>query len=569
MAAVVKNMNIHALLHVMDSQFAFPVSENEFVIRFRTAKDDVDKVSLLYESKYVIGRYHKSVEMKKAYTGKYFDFYETKLKLKDTRLAYVFYVEKDNEKYYFSEDGISLTYDFKLGFYNFFQYPYINKADIVSPVEWMKKAVFYQIFVERFNIGNKDKDLSYVNLKWGDKPTPKSFAGGDLKGITDKLSYIKSLGADSIYLTPVFESISNHKYDISDYYNVAKQFGTNEDLKELIDKAHSMGMHIVLDAVFNHCSDRLLQFEDVKRKGKDSKYYDWFVVHGDKVDMEAGNFETFASCKYMPKLNTSNPEVRKFLIDIATFYIKEYHIDGWRLDVADEISRDFWREFRVCVKKANPEAVIIGEDWHDAYTNLRGDQYDSIMNYAFTKAALDYFAFKTKDAEETAYKLNEILMRNKDGINRCMLNLLDSHDTHRFFTQIGLQRSSMKSALALLYFFVGVPCIFYGDEILTEGGFDPDCRKCMDWSKTGKGKGYDDIKDLLKNLSKMRKEKPFTDSDIFITSKENVLILKREYKNSVYALYINEEDYDVALDNINVNSKNFCILKNGEVYING
>ncbi len=261
------------------------------------------------------------------------------------------------------------------------------------------------------------------------------------------------------------------------------QNGTNEDLHELIDTAHDKGMHIVLDAVFNHCSDKLKEFEDVKEKGKASKYYDWFVVHGDRVDTKKGNYETFAACKYMPKFNTSNPEVRDYLIKIGTYYINEYHIDGWRLDVSDEISFSFWRDFRRAIKEANKEAVIIGENWHDANLNLRGDQYDSIMNYAFTKASLDYFAWGKTNAYQMAGKLNDLLMRNKEGVNKMMLNLLDSHDTVRFLTELKGDKEKLKRALMLLFFYEGAPCFFYGTEILTEGKYDPDCRRCMDWDR--------------------------------------------------------------------------------------
>lgn len=560
-------MNAHALLHVMDSPLCFPVSSDEMIIRLRTAKDDVDKVTCIYESKYVIGKKQKYASMHKAYSGALFDFYEVKLKLKDTRIGYVFFVESGNEKYYFSEDGISETYDFRLGYYNFFQYPYINEVDIVKPVEWMKTAVFYQIFVDRFNMGDKEKDFSYINLKWGGVPTPKSFAGGDLKGITEKLDYIKSLGADSIYLTPVFKSISNHKYDISDYYRVDPQFGSNEDLKELIMEAHKRDMHIVLDAVFNHCSDELMQFKDVKEKGVRSKYYNWFFVYGDSVDFEKHNYETFASCRYMPKFNTSNPEVRDFLIGIGTYYIKEYGIDGWRLDVSDEISYDFWREFRKAIKGANPEAVIIGENWHDANINLRGDQYDSIMNYAFTKTCLDYFAWHKKNAYETACKFNDILMRNKDGINKMMLNLLDSHDTHRFFTETGENRSSFESALGMLYFFVGAPCIFYGTETLTVGGYDPDCRRCMDWEKAKKKDGCKDVYKLLNSLAKIKRIKGFADSSINIYSEDDILIVKRTYKKMSFVLLTNQTDKEKTYDGNKISPNGFIVLKNGRVMI--
>ncbi len=560
-------MNKYAIQHIVDSAYCFPVSENEIVLRLRTAKDDIRCAQVIYESKYVIGMTQKSAEMRKAYTGEIFDYFEVKLTLEDTRLAYVFYVNDGERNYYFSEDGATIDYDFTLGYYNFFQYPYINKADIMECVPWMKTAIFYQIFVDRFHMGDKNKDTSYINCKWGDIPNPKSFAGGDLKGIIDKLDYIKELGCNAIYLTPVFESISNHKYDISNYYRVDKQFGTNEDLKTLVAKAHEMGMHVVLDAVFNHCSDRMKEFQDVLKKGVNSEYFNWFVINGDRVSEERDNFETFAACKYMPKLNTSNPQVQRYLLDIGTYYLKEYDIDGWRLDVSDEISHYFWRKFREEIKNTKKDAVIIGENWHDANSNLRGDQYDSIMNYSFTKACLDYFAMGTKNAQELAWKLNELLMRNTDTVNTMMMNLLDSHDTHRFYKEVGENRFKMKAALSLLYLFVGAPCIFYGTEILTYGGYDPDCRRCMDWDRVGKNSDCADILHLLQELSEIRRKYHLSEGKTKIYAQSEVFILQNVTEDRDIRLFINQTDTKRRVETLELEANSFCISVNGGIVI--
>lgn len=561
-------MNKQAILHIQDSSYCFPVSQNEMVLRVRTACDDIDFVKIVYESKYVIGRSQKSADMEKAYSDGVFDWYEITLKLDDTRLAYVFKIGAGDESFWFSEDGLAETYDFKLGYYNFFQYPYINEADIVRPVEWMKNAVFYQIFVERFNRGIADKDDSYINMRWGDKPTPTSFAGGDIPGITAKLDYLKELGISALYLTPVFKSISNHKYDISDYYEVDPAFGSNHDLKTMVEECHKRGIRVVLDAVFNHVSERLAQFRDVKEKGRNSEFFDWFVIYGDSVDLKNCNYETFADCRYMPKLNTSNKCVQDFLTGIAVHYITEYDIDGWRLDVSDEISQDYWRTFRRAVKAAKSDAVIIGENWHDAYRNLRGDQYDSIMNYAFTKAALDYFANGSKDALATARKLNELLIRNKDGVNRMMLNLLDSHDTHRFFTCVNENRAVVKEALAMLFFYMGTPCIYYGTEILMPGGYDPDCRRCMDWDKVLPGRGYDDVIELIRDLAAFRHDERVDEGVYRIGSEQNVLRITSAVDPGLkYALYINHSAQKKCIDGIAIGPEGFVITKNGGVLI--
>ncbi len=556
-------MNRYAMQHIVDSSYCFPVSDKEIVLRLRTARNDIKKAEVIYENKYVFGISQLSKEMSKAYTGELYDYFEIKLSLEDTRLAYVFHVYDGDKYYYFSEDGITETYDFTLGYYNFFQYPFINRADIMESVDWMKQAVFYQIFIDRFNMGKTDKDKSYINCKWGDIPTPHTFAGGDIKGITEKLDYIKGLGCNTVYLTPVFKSVSNHKYDISDYFSVDSQFGSNDDLRELIDEAHARNMKIILDAVFNHCSENIHQFRDVLEKGRSSPYFDWFIINGDGVNGERDNYEMFAYCKYMPKLNTSNEEVQEFLIRTGCYYIEEYHIDGWRLDVSDEVSHDFWRAFRKAVKKINKNVVLIGENWHDAYTNLRGEQYDSIMNYSFTKACLDYFAFGTSDAMHFAWKLNEILMRNSDTVNNMMLNLLDSHDTHRFFSEVDENKFKMKAALALLFLFPGTPCIYYGTEILMPGGYEPDCRRCMDWEKAGNSAEYFEISEFMRKLSLLRTDYGLPDGRTAIYAENGIFILEKTMQDNVIKLLINNTDNAES----GIEPYSFRIMLNERVFI--
>lgn len=540
-------MNRHALEHITDSAYCYPVSDSIIEIRMRTARDDFEDVWIIYESKYVYGDRQKKKLMTKSYTSELYDFYTIRLELSDTRLAYIFYLHDRDGYYFFSEDGITATYKYELGFYNFFQYPFFNRADIHESVEWMKTAVFYQIFVDRFNMGDDGKDKSYINIEWGEKPNPKSFAGGDIRGIINKLDYISELGVNAIYLTPIFKSISNHKYDISDYMCIDEQFGSKKDLRELVNDAHSRGIRVVLDAVFNHCSEDFIQFQDVLEKGRKSPYYDWFIIYGDKPEPSKGNYEMFAQCEYMPKLNTSNEEVQKYLCDIGVYYIEKFDIDGWRLDVSDEVSHDFWRRFRKEIKSAKKDAVIIGENWHNASNYLRGDQYDGIMNYAFTKCCLDFFAAQTMDAQFTAWKLNDILMRNTKTANDMMMNLLDSHDTHRFFSEVECNREKIKSALCLLFMYPGAPCIFYGTEILIQGGYDPDCRKCMDWDKTS-DESCEDMYTLIRELSMMRKKYNFASGDTFITAEDGVLIVTVQIKDIRIELYINGTNEDKMIE---------------------
>ncbi len=539
-------MNKQAILHIPQSKYCYPINQNSVVLRLRMDKNDApDRVEVVYGCKYTFYLEQKTAEMEAKYRDDLYIYYEIQLTLEDVRLTYVFRIWNEQKSCYFSEDGITKEYNFKLCYYNSFQMPYINKSDIHEVVDWMRGAVFYEIFIDRFYQGKKEKDTAYINLGWGEIPNPKSFTGGDIPGITKKLDYIKGLGVNGIYLTPVFCSISNHKYDISDYTRIDEQFGTNGDFAELVKEAHKRDMKIVLDAVFNHCSMLLPQFQDVISKGIESAYFDWFMIDGEQVDTEKLNYEVFGFSSYMPKFNTSNKEVQEFLLDIAAFWVKEYDIDGWRLDVSDEVSHDFWRKFRTRIKELKPDCVLIGENWHDAYAYLQGDQYDSIMNYAFTKACLDYYAFDAFDAKGFAEKLNHLLMRNNGQVNAMMFNLLDSHDTDRFYTSINKNKDKMLSALAVMNMYIGVPCIYYGTEICLEGGYDPDNRRCFDWEEAHWDISYMEI---LKKLFVLKQKPILQRGDIHITYDDRLCYISRTYENREILLIVNQSGEAVKLN---------------------
>lgn len=526
-----------AIFHKPETEYAYAKDQKTISLRIRIAREDIPNIYVIYGGKYNFAQKFNRAQMELSYTDRLFNYYTIDLELKDVRLVYVFEIQQGDRIYYFSEDGLTEKYDFTLNYYNAFQIAYINDTDIHKTVEWMEGACFYQIFVDRFYRGDYEKDDSYINMNWNDIPNPKSFAGGDLKGITQKLGYLKELGINALYLTPIFKSISNHKYDIEDYYTIDAIFGDADDFSKLVKQAHKRGIRIVLDAVFNHVSDRSIQFQDVVKNGKASKYYDWFIIDGDQIDLNKINYECFAACEYMPKWNTSNKEVQKYLIDIAVYWIKKYKIDGWRLDVSDEVSHSFWRKFREAVKTANPECVIIGENWHNANPYLHGDQYDSIMNYAFTKACLDFFAFDAFNAESFAEKLNELLMRNSDTVNQMMLNLLDSHDTHRFLTRVNGDQKRLESALAVMYMYVGAPCIYYGTEVGMEGGYDPDCRRPMAWDRIQENNS---LINLVKQLSAIKRNADILNKGLIrIYAKKDVFYLERIYEKKKLRLMVN------------------------------
>ncbi|MDR2828887.1 MAG: glycoside hydrolase family 13 protein [Acholeplasmatales bacterium] len=528
-------MNFESIYHKPSSNYCFPLDNKTVVLRLRVSKkDNFENIKVIYEGKYLFYYNQKEKEMYKQYEDKMFIYYEIKIKLEDVRFVYVFLLIHNKKTYYYSEDGVTTSYDFKNAHYNCFQYAYINEIDVHKEVDWLKNSVFYEIFVDRFNSSNLNK--SYINTKWGESVSSKSFAGGDLNGIIEKLDYLERVGVNTLYLTPIFSSISNHKYDINNYYEIDSQFGDKKTFKELVYKAHKKRMYVVIDGVFNHTSDLLSEFQDVIKNGIKSKFFNWFIIKGDFVDTVNINYETFSNCYYHPKFNTSNKEVQEYLINIGAYYVKEYDIDGWRLDVSDEASHDFWRNFRTQIKKIKKECFLVGENWHDASPFLQGDQFDSIMNYAFTKALLDYVAYENYDAKDISEQLNMLLIRYTTQVNNMMLNLLDSHDTDRFYTMVNKNKDKLLCATALTFMYVGIPCLYYGIEIPLEGGYDPDNRRCFLWTELDENSLY--FKKLTEIIY-LRKITTIKQGDIHIYSKNNLLYISRLDENYSYTLILN------------------------------
>lgn len=554
-------MNIHALLHIPKSNYAFAYNLDTICVRFRTAKNDLDKVNIVYGDKYNWnnGWYPEDTkEMKVVLSDEHFDYYETFISCKETRFGYMFELIKGEEKYYYNESGLMKEIDNKVAHFTMYHYPYINKVDLHTIPEWTNEAVFYQIFVERFFDGNSKNNPKDIT-KWGEKPKSKSFFGGDIRGIISKIDYLSDLGINGIYLTPIFESPSNHKYDTIDYFEIDKAFGTKEDFKELVEKAHAKGIKIILDAVFNHCGFKFEKFQDVLNKGEKSKYCNWFHISNYPVCVENGklNYKTFGSVAEMPKLNTSNIETKEYLLSVAEYWIKEFDIDGWRLDVSDEIDHSFWREFRKVVKNTKESAIIIGETWHNSYFWLQGDQFDSAMNYPVTKKCLEYFAENKISATEFKNSIAEILMRNTSQVNDILLNLLDSHDTERFLTMCNGNVDKLKNAATFLMTFKGIPCTYYGTEIGLEGGYDPDSRRTFDWNEDNWNK---DLREFYKNIISIRKkEKALQKGAIEFIEHDDLLIMKRQFNNEIIFTIINNT---LEKKELNLNIESYESIRN-------
>lgn len=297
---------------------------------------------------------------------------------------------------------------------------------------------------------------------------------------------IKNLGIDVVYLTPIFQSNSCHKYDTIDYYQVDPSFGTTEDLKELVQKAHERGMKVVLDAVYNHTGREFFAFQDILEKGEKSKYLDWYFIDELPPKGEWGeipNFKCFGYYGGMPKLNLKNPEVEKYITDVACYWIKECDIDGWRMDVGDEISHFFWKNFRRAIKAVKKDMLIIGEIWHYAGDFLEGDEWDTVMNYPFYLNLIDLLADEKINVSQFVQNLGYLKGRLNKKCYPLMWNLIDSHDTARFLHLCKDNKKKQHLAAAFQLLLPGMPMIYYGDEYAMPGANDPDCRRGMYWDE--------------------------------------------------------------------------------------
>jgi cyclomaltodextrinase / maltogenic alpha-amylase / neopullulanase len=394
---------------------------------------------------------------------------------------------------------------------------------LVTP-DWVRDAIFYQIFIDRF-ARSKHNEISANVQPWGTRPTNTNFMGGNLSGVHDRLDYLVDLGITALYFTPIFKGPSNHKYDTTDYFTVDPEFGDLKLLQELVGACHVRGLRVILDGVFNHCSEQHPFFLDVKRHGRKSRYYDWFHIRNWPIPdrFDDGEATKWYDCWWgfhtLPKFNHYNPEVEEYFLKVGTHWLQEADIDGWRLDVPNEITSGFWPKFRRAVKTIKPDAYIVGEIWDDATPWLQGDQFDAVMNYRFQRALLSFFAEGRPDANSFNQTLTRLLQDYPESATNVMLNLLGSHDTARPMSIVAQHNGganahafeSLKLMITMQFAWAGAPCIFYGDEIGMEGNKDPDCRRCFPWNWENIGDEYDKRSLLLayyKKLIAIRKGNP-------------------------------------------------------------
>lgn len=431
--------------------------------------------------------------------------------------------------------------------------------DFVTP-QWVHDAIFYQIFPDRF--AKSSRVTKPNNLEpWDSQPTAYGYKGGDLLGIVEKLDYLQDLGINAIYLNPIFQSASNHRYHTHDYFKVDPMLGGDAALKELLKHAHQRSIRVILDGVFNHASRGFFQFNDILENGPNSAYKDWFDIRGYPLNAYQGkpNYRCWWGLPALPEFNTDNPQVCDYIYSVAGYWLDQ-GIDGWRLDVPMEIDDDpFWQQFRQVVKKANPDAYITGEIPFDATRWLAGDQFDGVMNYLLTYGIWQYFGgndvdsslfgdwlnhapdLKLKNVAQFSEYIEGLLKKYPQPAVHAQLNLLDSHDTARYLSILKGRKDLYCLSTLFLMTYPGAPSIYYGDEIGLDGGKDPDCRKAFPWNN----KSWDsEILGFTQKCISIRKAHPALRTGEFKTlyAMDDVLVYVRTLENDQVLVALNRSD---------------------------
>lgn len=532
-------MKTEAVFHKAEGNMCCQINEEELSISILTGYD-VKRVFIIYGDPYqagILGGLEKwegtRAEMK------------NKIELKDhirwtitvapayKRCKYYFELTDGNETYYLFEDGFQPEKKQRSleRRQQYFIFPWMNRADLNVTPDWVKDAVWYQIFPDRFCNGDSKNDPQDTRPWKSETPRNIYRYGGDLQGIIDKLPYLEKLGVNALYLNPVFVSASSHKYDINDYFKIDPSFGTDQTMHTLCQKAHEKGIKIMLDFVFNHCGTKFAPWLDVLENGDKSKYKDWFMINDWPIerpgkDTKDGRFYSFAFSPNMPKLNTNHPEVIAYFCDVCRHWIRHYKIDGLRFDVANEVSHAFLRKVRQVAKQENPEIYLLGEIWHDASAWLQGDQFDAVMHYPLLEALSDFWMDASMTKHDFAHALNRCRTMYMPQTNAVLFNLLDSHDTERLYYRTK-DADAFYQQLAVLFTLQGSPCIYYGTEIMLDGGPDPDCRRCMPWKEIEDGL-YDDKIKTMQSLIALRKNTPALKSGHiqFVSSTEDARVIE-------------------------------------------
>lgn len=534
-------MQFSAIEHRSTDNFCYPLNENELMIGIKTGSD-IQRVFIIYGDPFDGSVTSdgwawegKRLEITRKKDLPYHTWWQVTVSLPYGRCKYCFELH--------GQDEGDVRYCLENGFYtadelvtlrritgNFpgFEFPWLDGAECVRVPDWVPRTVWYQIFPDRFcrdTASQKPNALPWPAAE--DAVTNNEHYGGTLRGITEKLGYLADLNITGLYLNPVNASPSVHKYDTSDYLNIDPAFGSADDLHTLVKEAHARGIKVMLDGVFNHCGWDFALWQDVVRNGKASPYFDWFIVQEwpfetaveperenaasrsrpSGTNGKSGRYSVFAYVDTMPKLNTNNPAVVDYLLNVCETWVRSYDIDGLRLDVANELSHTFCRQLYRRMRSLKKDFYLLGEIWRSALPWLRGGELDSVMNYPLALCFWKFFCDKTLSALTFEREINAVFTAYPEPVTVGLFNLLDSHDTPRLFTRNDGDVSAVWQQYALLLSLPGSPCIYYGSEVLLAGGNDPDCRRCMPWQAIEAGE-YAEPMSMMRQLIALRHTHP-------------------------------------------------------------
>ena len=488
-------MNPATIFHRPMSEYAFALDDTHYIFRLRTGKGEAESVRFYYADRAVMTPklQFAPLPMEKFRTDRYFDWYEIRLETRFERIAYYFELQNGVETLFYYGDCYEMAGTPTRA--DYFQLPFNHRADRFAAPAWTRDAVVYNIFPDSFAAGKR--------LAPNGAPPCR---GGTVRGVTENLDYIASRGFNCIYLNPIFAARSYHRYDTLDYYRIDPHMGTEDDLRDLVRRAHALGIRVILDGVFNHVSSDHPFFRDVLEKGRASRYYSCFYALPETPRLPAAGelpgYTCFSYVADMPKTNTADPFLRQYFCDVGAYWVRKFDVDGWRLDVANELDDGFLRAFRASVKAAKSDALIVGEVWENAAHYLGGDMLDSAMNYDFRRYCRRFFAEQTVDAETFDTNVSTLLLRYNENALFAQLNLLDSHDVSRFLSLCGGKTERMELAVLLQMTFPGMPCVFYGDEKGLCGESEPEYRRPMEWDASSP------LEEVYRRMIALRKTHP-------------------------------------------------------------
>ena len=488
-------MNPATIFHRPMSEYAFALDDTHYIFRLRTGKGEAESVRFYYADRAVMTPklQFAPLPMEKFRTDRYFDWYEIRLETRFERIAYYFELQNGVETLFYYGDCYEMAGTPTRA--DYFQLPFNHRADRFAAPAWTRDAVVYNIFPDSFAAGKR--------LAPNGAPPCR---GGTVRGVTENLDYIASLGFNCIYLNPIFAARSYHRYDTLDYYRIDPHMGAEDDLRDLVRRAHALGIRVILDGVFNHVSSDHPFFRDVLEKGRASRYYSCFYALPETPRLPAAGelpgYTCFSYVADMPKTNTADPFLRQYFCDVGAYWVRKFDVDGWRLDVANELDDGFLRAFRASVKAAKSDALIVGEVWENAAHYLGGDMLDSAMNYDFRRYCRRFFAEQTVDAETFDTNVSTLLLRYNENALFAQLNLLDSHDVSRFLSLCGGKTERMELAVLLQMTFPGMPCVFYGDEKGLCGESEPEYRRPMAWDASSP------LEEVYRRMIALRKTHP-------------------------------------------------------------